>query len=165
MKYFFIVIFVLLMATSTYAGSCQDIQESANAAIQSRNNRVSESHNTAMPDPESEREGLSQCLGTINALGDPFNLGVSLPDFEQIVGGLCSQVDSFVQQKINEVHNQVLNEVNNIGGGNLLKVYGAREQIGRAKSVPVEDYVKVYEQIETEMERQIAEIAAQGGDN
>lgn len=52
-------------------------------------------------------------------------------------------------------------------GADAVKLFDipAREQIGRAKSVPVEDYVKVYEQIETEMERQIAEIAAQGGDN
>lgn len=129
MKYIVALFLLFAFAVPCAAGSCQDIQESANAAIQSRNNRVSESHNTAMPDPENEREGLSQCLGTINALGDPFNLGVSLPDFEQIVGGLCSQVDSFIQQKINEVHNQVLNEVNNIGGGNLLKVYGTDEYI------------------------------------
>lgn len=129
MKYIVALFLLFASAVPCAAGSCQDIQESANAAIQSRNNRVSESHNTTMPDPESEREGLSQCLGTINALGDPFNLGVSLPDFEQIVGGLCSQVDSFIQQKINEVHNQVLNEVNNIGGGNLLKVYGTDEYI------------------------------------
>lgn len=129
MKYFFIVTFVLAMATSSYAGSCQDIQECASAAIQARNNRVSESHNTVMPDPESERDGISQCLGSINALGDVFSLGVSLPNFDQIIGSLCSQADSLIQHKINEVHNQALNEVNNIGGGNLLKVYGTDEYI------------------------------------
>ncbi|MFG6375276.1 MAG: hypothetical protein K1W05_04985 [Desulfovibrio sp.] len=129
MKFLLIPIFVFALATSTYAGSCQDIQESANAAIQARNNRVSESHNTVMPDPESEREGLFQCLGTINAIGDVFTLGVSLPDFEDVISGMCKAADSYIQQKINEVHNQVLNEVNNIGGGNLLKVYGTDEYI------------------------------------
>ena len=41
----------------------------------------------------------------------------------------------------------------------------AREKIGRAKSVPAEEYVAVYEQIEGEMETEIASIAAQGGEN
>lgn len=129
MKTLFTILLFMAMAAPCMAGSCQDIQESANGAIQTRNSRVSETHNTTMPDPESEREGLSQCLGSINAIGDVFNLGVSLPDFEQIVGGLCSHVDSMIQQKINEVHNQVLNEINGIGGNNLLKVYGTDEYI------------------------------------
>ena len=40
----------------------------------------------------------------------------------------------------------------------------ARERIGRAKSVPVEEYPQVYDQIQTEMEQQIEEIAVQGGE-
>ena len=52
-------------------------------------------------------------------------------------------------------------------GGDVMKLFDipVREKIGRAKSVPAEEYVKVYEEIGTEMEGQIAEIAAQGGDN
>jgi V/A-type H+-transporting ATPase subunit A len=41
----------------------------------------------------------------------------------------------------------------------------AREKIGRAKSVPAEDYVKVYGDIRAEMEKEIADVAAQGGEN
>jgi len=41
----------------------------------------------------------------------------------------------------------------------------AREKIGRAKSVPVEEYPQAYARIEAEMEQQIEEIAAQGGEN
>ena len=40
----------------------------------------------------------------------------------------------------------------------------AREDIGRAKSVPVEEYNRAYEKMEAEMEQQIAEIAAMGGE-
>lgn len=129
MKTLFTIFLFLVSVCTCMAGSCQDIQECASAAIQARNNRVSESHNTVMPDPESERDGISQCLGSINALGDVFSLGVSLPNFDQIIGSLCSQADSLIQHKINEVHNQALNEANNIGGGNLLKVYGTDEYI------------------------------------
>ncbi len=52
-------------------------------------------------------------------------------------------------------------------GASVMKLFDipAREKIGRAKSVPAEDYVKVYEEIEADMERQIEEIAAQGGEN
>ncbi|MDD3347532.1 V-type ATP synthase subunit A [Oscillibacter sp.] len=39
----------------------------------------------------------------------------------------------------------------------------AREKIGRAKSVPVEEYPTAYTGIQTEMERQIADVTAQGG--
>ena len=40
----------------------------------------------------------------------------------------------------------------------------AREQIGRAKSVPADQYETVYAQLRADMERQIADIAAKGGD-
>ena len=41
----------------------------------------------------------------------------------------------------------------------------AREQIGRAKSVPAEEYETVYNQIQSDMEQQIAAIAAKGGND
>ena len=52
-------------------------------------------------------------------------------------------------------------------GADVMKLFDipAREKIGRAKSVPAEEYVKVYEQIEGEMEQEIADVAAQGGEN
>ena len=40
----------------------------------------------------------------------------------------------------------------------------AREKIGRAKSVPVEEYPTVYAQIRQEMEQEIAVVSAQGGE-
>ena len=41
----------------------------------------------------------------------------------------------------------------------------AREKIGRAKSVPEDEYVSVYAAIRTDMEAQIAAIAAKGGED
>ena len=51
-------------------------------------------------------------------------------------------------------------------GAAVMKLFDipAREKIGRAKSVPVEEYEQTYAQIQTEMEQQIADVAAQGGD-
>ena len=40
-----------------------------------------------------------------------------------------------------------------------------REKIGRAKSVPVDEYEKAYQDIRVEMANQIAEVIAQGGEN
>lgn len=124
MKILLIAMLLTLMATPCFAGSCQDTREAVNAAIQERSGRVSDSHNVLLPDPESERGPLSNCLSVINNIGDAFSLGVTFPSMDQVVAGMCSQVDSLIQQKINEVHNQVLNTVNGIGGNNLYKVYG-----------------------------------------
>lgn len=129
MKFIPFMLFCVLIANSVWAASCPDLQESANTAAQARNGRVAETHNTMMPDPEEEREGLSQCLNTIHALGDPFTLGVQLPGIEEVVSGMCKQVDSFLQQKINEVQSQVMNAINDVGGNNPLKVYGTGEDI------------------------------------
>ena len=45
-----------------------------------------------------------------------------------------------------------------------LNAIPAKEQIGRAKSVPADKYKEVYTQISKDMKAQIAEIKAQGGD-
>ena len=51
-------------------------------------------------------------------------------------------------------------------GANVTELFQipAREQIGRAKSVPADQYETVYAQLRADMERQIADIAAKGGD-
>ena len=53
------------------------------------------------------------------------------------------------------------------GGADARKLFAipAREQIGRAKSVPAEEYPKVYEEITAQMEREIAAIAEEGGED
>jgi V/A-type H+-transporting ATPase subunit A len=52
-------------------------------------------------------------------------------------------------------------------GAPVMKLFEipAREKIGRAKSVPADEYVRTYEQIRSEMEQEIEAIAAQGGEN
>ena len=52
-------------------------------------------------------------------------------------------------------------------GASVMKLFEipAREKIGRAKSVPAEEYVQVYQQIEEEMAQEIAAVAAQGGED
>ena len=124
MKYIVTFLLCMVLVKPCFAGSCQDMQDAVGGAIQERNGRVSDTHDVLMPDPETERDALSGCLGSVNAIGDAFSLGVSLPSMEQIVAGMCGQVDSFIQQKINDTHNQVLNTVNGIGGYNPFKVYG-----------------------------------------
>jgi len=119
-----VIMLLAASATPCIAASCQDTQEAVNAAILERSGSVTNSHNVLIPDPESERGQIAGCLSVINNIGDAFSLGVTLPSMDQIVEGLCKQVDSMIQQKINEVHNQVLSTVNEIGGNNLYKVYG-----------------------------------------
>ena len=52
-------------------------------------------------------------------------------------------------------------------GADVSKLFDipVRERIGRAKSVPVEEYETVYAEIRAEMEKQIDDVAAQGGEN
>ena len=114
MKYIVMFLLCTVLAAPCFAGSCQDMQDAVGGAMRERNGRVSNTHDVLMPDPETERDALS----------DAFSLGVTLPSMDQIVAGLCSQVDSFIQQKINDVHNQVLNTVSGMGGNNPFKVYG-----------------------------------------
>ena len=51
-------------------------------------------------------------------------------------------------------------------GAPVMKLFDipAREKIGRAKSVPVEEYSQAYAQMQAEMEQQIEAVAAQGGE-
>ena len=51
-------------------------------------------------------------------------------------------------------------------GANIEELFqiGVREKLGRAKSVPEEDYVSVYETIAAEMRQQIGMIAEKGGE-
>ena len=99
MRILFAAIMLLtVFATPCFAGSCQDTQEAVSAAILERSGRVSDSHNVLLPDPESERGPLSNCLSVINHIGDGFTLGVNLPSMDQIIAGLCNQVDSMIQQ-------------------------------------------------------------------
>jgi len=124
MKYIITLILCLTCSVPCFASSCQDMQDVVGRVVQERSGRVTDTYNTMIPDPETERALLSDCLGTINNIGDAFSLGVSLPDMSQIVEGMCNQVDSMIQQKINDAHNQVLNTINGIGGNNIFKVYG-----------------------------------------
>lgn len=124
MKYIVMLMLCMPLATPCFAASCQDLQDATSTAIQDRNGRVSDTHDILMPDPETERGALSSCLGSINGIGDAFSLGVTLPGMDQIVTGLCKQVDSYIHEKINDAHNQVLNAANSLGGNNPFKVYG-----------------------------------------
>ena len=124
MKYIAMFLLCMVLAAPCFAGSCQDMQDAVGGAIQERNGRVSDTHDILMPDPETERDALSGCLGSVNAIGDAFSLGVTLPSMGQIVAGMCSQVNSYINRKINEAHNQVNNAVNGMGGNNPFKVYG-----------------------------------------
>jgi len=109
MKYIVTFLLCMALAAPCFAGSCQDMQDAVGSAIQERNGRVSDTHG---------------CLGSVNAIGDAFSLDVTLPSMDQIVAGMCSQVNSYINRKINEAHNQVNNAVNGMGGNNPFKVYG-----------------------------------------
>jgi len=124
MRYLLSLILCISWTIPCHASSCKDMQDSVSTAIQERNGRTTDMYNVMIPDPESERGMFSSCLDTVNSVGDAFTLGVTLPGMDQILENMCNQVNSYIQQKINDAHNEVLNTVSGIGGNNVFKVYG-----------------------------------------
>ena len=125
-----VALFLLLaFATPCHAAMCDDPQNAANAAINERNARVQDSHNVLLPDPEDTRGPLANCLGSIGSIGDAFTLGVKLPSMDQIVASMCSQVNSMIQSKINEVMNKAKNTISEIGGNSPFVVHGTGTDI------------------------------------
>lgn len=93
--------------------------------MKERNTRVKETHNTTMPDPEEDRGPLSNCLGSIASIGDAFSLGVTIPSMDSIINGMCRQVDSMIQSKMNEVLSEARSSVTAIGKNNPFQVSGS----------------------------------------
>ena len=122
---------VLLISCSSpcLAGSCEDSKNAANTAIKERNERVKDSHNVMMPDPEETRGPLSDCLGSISNIGDAFTLGISIPSMDQIVESMCRQVDSMIQDKMNDVLSELKSSIPDIGGNNPFQVSGSASSI------------------------------------
>lgn len=58
MKYIVTFLLCMALAEPCFAGSCQDMQDAVGGAIQERNERVSDTHDVLMPDPETERDAL-----------------------------------------------------------------------------------------------------------
>ena len=60
----------------------------------------------------------------INSIGDAFNLGVKIPSMDQLIEGMCKQVDSMIQEKMNQVLSVVRSSVPSIGQNNPFQVSG-----------------------------------------
>ena len=123
-------LFLLLAASPGYAASCGDTQNAANTAVKERNEYAKGAINTTMPDPEATRGPFSSCLDSIHSIGSVFTLGVSFPSMNQIIAGMCNQVDSMIQEKMHEALNEARSTVGKIGGNNPFQVSGSGVSIG-----------------------------------
>ena len=121
----------LMLAAPCYAGSCADTQNAANAAVKERNEKAGGAINTTMPDPEDTRGPFSNCLSSIHSIGNVFTLGVSFPSMDQIIGSICNQVDSMIQDKMYEVLSEARSTVNKIGDNNPFQVSGSGVSISK----------------------------------
>jgi len=124
MKTVILLTLFLTLAAPCRAASCADTQNAATAAIKDRNDYAKGSINAIMPDPEETRGPLTDCLSSINSIGDAFTLGISLPSMDQLISGLCNQANSMIQQKMQEVLSEVRSTVSEIGRNNPLQVSG-----------------------------------------
>ena len=123
-------ILMLLLAVPCFAAPCDDTQSMANAAMKERNAFAKGAINTTMPDPEDLRSAFAGCLNSISSIGSVFTLGISLPSMDQIIAGMCRQVDSMIQEKINDVLNEARSTVNEIGRNNPFQVSAGGHNIG-----------------------------------
>lgn len=121
----------LLLASPCHAASCADTQNAANAAVKERNEKAKGAINTTMPDPEETRGPFSNCLDSIHSIGNVFTLGISFPSMDQVIAGMCNQVDSMIQDKMYEVMSEVRSTVNKIGDNNPFQVSGSGISIGK----------------------------------
>ena len=126
---------LVLTSVPCFAASCSDTQNAATEAIKERNARVKDTHNTTMPDPEEDRGPLSNCLGSIASIGDAFSLGVSIPSMDSIINGMCRQVDSLIQSKMNEVLSEARSSVGAIGRNNPFQVSGSSDVSGLLRKI------------------------------
>lgn len=129
MKALFLTLSLVLCAAPCFAASCSDTQNAATAAMRERNARVKETHNTTMPDPEEDRGPLANCLGSIASIGDAFSLGVTIPGMDSIINGMCRQVDSLIQSKMNEALSEARSTINGIGQNNPFQVSGSGSDV------------------------------------
>jgi hypothetical protein len=121
-----------VFAAPCSAASCGVTQNAAHQAMRDRNALVKESHHTTMPDPEETRGPLADCLGSIGSIGDAFTLGVSFPSMDQIVESMCRQVDSLLQDKINDVLSEAKSSIPDIGQYNPFQVGGSASGISHS---------------------------------
>ena len=129
MRTLLLTLTLVFCAAPSFAGSCGDTQSAASNAIKERNSAVRESHNTTMPDPEEDRGPLAGCLGSIASIGDAFSLGVTIPSMDSIINGMCRQVDSMIQSKMNEVLSEARSSVTAIGKNNPFQVSGSGSDV------------------------------------
>lgn len=108
----------LILPGATLAAPCEDMESAAAAAARERNARVREVLDTMLPAPEENRSALASCLDSLNSLGDAFAMGVSLPTLAQILEELCNEVDSRINEKIQQGMTTVENGIQDTFGTN-----------------------------------------------
>lgn len=123
-KILFVLMIIGLSSTPCFAASCPDAEAAAGAAMQNRNQQTRVTYNAAIQDPEEDREALGGCLDTIHSIGDVFSLGVTVPGMDQVVSGMCGQVNSHIQDKINEALGLVEQSASGFGQNNPFQVSG-----------------------------------------
>ncbi|MBQ9407121.1 MAG: hypothetical protein IJU37_10365 [Desulfovibrio sp.] len=98
--------------------SCEDMECAAKAAAQARSEQTQRTLNTVMPAPEENRSALTSCLDSLNAVGDSFSMGVSVPSMDQILESICRDCNSYIDSKIHAASAEVENEIEGVLGTN-----------------------------------------------
>lgn len=131
MKMLFSLCLVCLFSFPCFAATpCDDVQSAANEAMKARNEQAKRAYDTTMGVPEDDRDAFGNCLEGIFSIGDAFSLGVKIPGMDQIIQRMCSQVNSMIQEKVNQAMNEVENAVSGFGDG-VLQVNGSADALAK----------------------------------
>lgn len=79
---------------------CGDVAAAAEAAAKARNDNAWDALDRNIPAPEEGRDGVIGCLDVLGGLADAFSMGVVIPGLEEIIGTMCAEANSYINQKI-----------------------------------------------------------------
>ena len=111
MKNLLAIIVSLMLPSLCLAASCEDIECAAKAAAQARHAHTQSVLNTVIPAPEDNRSSLSSCLDSLNAIGDSYAMGISIPSMDQVFESICRECNSYIDNKIQSVTASIENEI------------------------------------------------------
>lgn len=121
---------VLSIPSLVLAAGCNDAQSAAKEAMKERNEHAKSTYDTTMGSPEDDRSALGGCMDSIFSIGDAFSMGVKIPNMNQIIEGMCGQLNSLIKEKINDATSQLEEATSGFGEGPL-QVNGSGDNLAK----------------------------------
>ncbi len=100
---FFVFFFFIFVPNALAALEDCPEKEAVKKSVIYRNDICRDKYNKIMPDPEDFRSALALCLSSIQKLSAGFSLDAFLPNLSDLLMAACKELDSEIQNKIDEL--------------------------------------------------------------